>query len=118
MCQLDAVVFDYGDTLMQYTYDRPTHVRSLDRLLEHLGVRDVGGERLLAEVDRLFPPALEARGEEGEMDYASLVREALAALGLGADWPQLVEAMRAGHREWDANVTLHEDSIELLRGVR
>jgi len=118
MGALDAVVFDYGDTLMRFTYDEPTHVRSLARLLEHLGAADVGGERLFRELARLFGPALEARGTEGEMDYPRLVREALAVLGLIADERALIDALRAGHREWDGNVVVHPDARALLRGVR
>ena len=80
-------------------------MRSLATLLDHLGVAGVDGERLFAEVERRFGPALEARGEEGEMDYAELVREALVALDLGVEREPLIEALRAGHREWDGNVS-------------
>jgi putative hydrolase of the HAD superfamily len=52
------------------------------------------------------------------MDYAELVREALAALDLGVGPEALIPAMRAGHREWDANVSVHPDALALLRGVR
>jgi putative hydrolase of the HAD superfamily len=115
---LAAVVFDYGDTLMSFAYDEATHVRSLTTLLGHLGVTGVAGERLFAEVDRRFGSALEARGEEGELDYAELVRESLVAFDLGIDRRPLLDALRAGHREWDGNVSVLPEAVELLRGVR
>jgi putative hydrolase of the HAD superfamily len=118
MDDLAAVVFDYGDTLMRYSYDEATHVQSLAALLDHLGATGVDGRTLFDEVERRLGPALEARGEEGEMDYAELVREALAALDLGVDPEALIPAMRAGHREWDGNVSVHPDALALLRGVR
>jgi putative hydrolase of the HAD superfamily len=118
MGDLAAVVFDYGDTLMEYSYDEATHVRSLAALLDHLGATGVDGRTLFYEVERRFGPALEARGDDGEMDYAELVREALAALDLGVDTEGLIPAMRAGHREWDGNVSTHPDALALLRGVR
>jgi putative hydrolase of the HAD superfamily len=116
--ELDAVLFDYGGTLMSFSYDDATHVRSLSALLEHLGVTGVDGRQLFAEVERRFGPALEARGEEGEMDYADLVRQALAALDLGVEPAALVDAMRAAHRQWDGNVTVLPEAVELLSGVR
>jgi putative hydrolase of the HAD superfamily len=115
---LAAVMFDYGDTLISFSYDDGTHKRSLATLLDHLGVAGVDGERLFAEVERRFGPALEARGEEGEMDYAELVREALVTLDLGVEREPLIEALRAGHREWDGNVTVLPEAADLLRGVR
>jgi putative hydrolase of the HAD superfamily len=118
MGSFEAVLFDYGDTLMHYSYDEATHVRSLATLLDHLGATGVDGRQLFGEVDRRLGPALEARGENGEMDYAGLVGEALAALDLGVDGRRLMAAMRAGHREWDANVAVHADAVELLGGVR
>lgn len=118
MADLAAVVFDYGDTLISFAYDDETHARSLATLLEQLGATGVDGERLFAEVERRFGPALEARGEQGEMDYAELVREALAALDLGVDRQALLSALRAGHREWDGNVTVLPEAAELLAGVR
>jgi putative hydrolase of the HAD superfamily len=115
---LEAVVFDYGDTLIRYRYDEATHVRSLATLLDHLGATGVDGRRLFGEVDRRLGPALEARGDGGEIDYEGLVREALATLDVDVDDGRLTEAMRAGHREWDANVAVHPDALELLHGVR
>ena len=115
---LAAVVFDYGDTLMSFAYDDATQVRSLAMLLDHLGVTGVDGGQLFAEVERRFGPALEARGGDGEMDYAELVREALVALDLGVGRQALLAALRAGHRVWDDKVTVLPEALELLRGVR
>jgi len=118
MAPLEAVVFDYGDTLIRFDYDPEVHVRSLVLLLEHLGAGHVDPQRLFDEVDGRLAAALEARGEEGELDFALLVREALAAVDVGAEPDAVLAAMRAGQRAWDDNRTLHPQAAELLRAVR
>ena len=118
MSQLEAVVFDYGDTLIRFDYDRAVHVRSLALLLEHLGAGGVPPELLFAEVDARLAAALEARGEQGELDFAVVVREALAAVDVGAEPDEVIAAMRAGQPAWNANRFLHPDAPALLCGVR
>lgn len=115
---MQAVVFDYGDTLIRFNYDRAAHVRSLRLLLDHLGAGHVDAEQLFEEVDARLTDALEARGAEGELDFALVVRESLAAVDVGAEPARVVDAMRAGQRAWEPQRELHPDTIELLREVR
>ncbi len=92
-------------------------MRSLGLLLDHLGAGDVDPEQMFGEVDARLAAALEARGPEGELDFALVVRESLAAVDVGADPAAVVDAMRAGQRAWEPQRALHPDAIELLRGV-
>jgi putative hydrolase of the HAD superfamily len=87
-------------------------------LLDHLGAGQVDAERLFEEVDARLADALEARGTEGELDFAVVVRESLAAVDVGADPDRVVDAMRAGQRAWEPQRELHPDTIDLLREVR
>jgi putative hydrolase of the HAD superfamily len=118
MPAFQGAVFDYGDTLIRFEYDRAAHVRSLGLLLEHLGSGDVPAERLFEEVDARLGEALEARGDDGELDFALVVRESLAAVDVGADPEAVIAAMRAGQRAWESQRALHPEAVELLRGVR
>lgn len=118
MATLRAVLFDYGDTLFRFRYDERTHVQALDGLLRELGEDEVSADALFLEVDRRLGPALDARGEHGEMDYLALVREALEAVGVSVQDAALASAMRVEHRGWDGNRELHADAVALLRGVR
>jgi HAD superfamily hydrolase (TIGR01509 family) len=118
MAELAAVVFDYGDTLMQFRYDPAVHARSLALVAERLGAGRLEGEQLLGPVDELLSAAMVARGELGELDYVAVVREALAGLGVEAAPAQVVAAMRAAQRVWDGNRELHPATIELLEGLR
>ena len=118
MPAFQGAVFDYGDTLIRFEYDQAAHVRSLGLLLDHLGSGDVPAERLFEEVDARLGEALEARGDDGELDFALVVRESLAAVDVGADPDAVIAAMRAGQRAWESQRALHPDAVELLRGVR
>ena len=118
MAVLEAVLFDYGDTLFRFRYDERTHAAALAGLLEELGRADVSADALFLEVDHRLGPGLDARGEHGELDYLALVRDALAAVGVVVDEQALLRAVRAEHRGWDANRQLHPDSLRLLAAVR
>jgi HAD superfamily hydrolase (TIGR01509 family) len=118
MAELAAVVFDYGDTLMRFRYDRAVHARSLALVAERLGAVRLGGEQLLGPVDELLSEAMVARGELGELDYVAVVRQALAGLGVEATAAKVVAAMRAAQRVWAGNRELHPATIELLQGLR
>lgn len=118
MAELAAVVFDYGDTLMRFRYDPAVHARSLALAAERLGAGHLTGEQLFGPVDELLAAAMVARGELGELDYAAVVREALAGLGVVASPAQVVDAMRAAQGVWAANRELHPAAIELLGGLR
>jgi len=118
MAALEAVLFDYGDTLFRFRYDERTHAAALAGLLDELGRADVSADALFVEFDQRLGPGLDARGEHGELDYLALVRDALAAVGVVVDEQALLRAMRVEHRGWDRNRELHPDSLQLLAAVR
>lgn len=118
MAELSAVVFDYGDTLMQFRYDRATHARSLGLVAEHLGAGHVAGDQLFAQVDGRLAQAMRARGAMGELDYVAVVREALAALGVEATAAEVVAAMRPAQRAWVDCRELHPATVEMLQALR
>lgn len=117
---LDAVLLDYGDTLFRFTYDEATHVASLARLLDVLGQTGISGERLLEELDPRFWEAI-GRSEEThvEIDYAGVVRDALAAVGVArVDDESLAGAMWDAHRVWIPRREVHPQTHALLAALR
>jgi putative hydrolase of the HAD superfamily len=113
---LDAVLFDWGDTLMRWAPD-PDFI-------------DAGHEAGLRAVGRAADPAYTARfradvlpqlfGRDGldESDYAALVREALAASGIELDDDELVRFLEAEHTAWRPAVSLASTTHALLDALR
>jgi len=113
---LDAVLFDWGHTLMDWTWD--------DALLEEghrAGLAAIGAPAEKA-------PALSAgyRNESRlfqwevpeEVEYPSLARELLAAVGVDVDDAQLERFLLAEHAAWAPARRLASMSHALLDAVR
>ena len=118
MAALEAVLFDYGDTLMRFSYDRETHLRALAAMLAELGASAAAAELVAAELELRLGPEFAVDVGQDEVDYLMLMRESLAAAGIDAPAEALRDAMAAEHRCWDASCELHADAAALLDGVR
>ena len=118
MAALRAVVFDFGDTLMRFRYDRDTHLRALAAMLAELGAPAAAAEPIAAELELRLGPALEVRTDQVEVDYLALMRDSLEAAGVDVELDRLRQALRAEHRCWDDSCELHPDAVALLDGVQ
>ena len=116
---LEAVLFDWGDTLMEFAWDM-----ELIAAGQRAGLKAIGAERL-AEDDAFVDP--EARfaaitalfeGTLDEIDYPGFVREALEDAGVFVDEEQLGRFLEAEHAAWDPARVLARDTHALLEALR
>jgi len=114
---LRAVLLDYGDTLFHFHYDRETHLRACEALLEGAGGDPADAVTLLEAFGPAFERAVAERDPDTELDYPLLMRGLLAAVGVLADDARLDAALEAEHRAWDGARELHPEALELLDGL-
>jgi putative hydrolase of the HAD superfamily len=116
---LQAVLFDWGDTLMQFAYS-PELVSAGHRAgLEAIGRDGLPGadavtERFRAEYEPLFwvPGTIE------EIEYPGLVRGLLGDFGVEIDDDELMRFLEAEHLAWDPARILAAHTHPLLESLR
>jgi putative hydrolase of the HAD superfamily len=95
---LDAVLFDWGDTLMRWSWD--------DGLLDvghRAGLAAIGREplrELTARFREAYLPLLEAPGVLEEVEYPGLVRQVLGDVGIAISDDDLNRFLDAEHGAW------------------
>jgi putative hydrolase of the HAD superfamily len=113
---LDAVLFDWGETLMHWEWD--------PSLLEEghaAGLRAIGCEPRPALTERFvdaYLPLLDAPGGLEEVDYSALMARLLAELGIEADEVQLGRFLEAEHSFWEPSHRLASTTHGLLEALR
>jgi len=115
---LDAVLFDYGHTLLDFQFDEDLWLGSLRDMLVAAGASPERAPELRDELLRRFTELSADPDDHAELVYAEVVADALAACG-SSPGPDLVRAaIEAEHRGWAAARHLHPDAHELLEAVR
>ena len=116
---LEAVLFDWGDTLMQFAYSA-----ELVSAGHRAGLAAIGREDL-PEVDALtehfreeYEPLFWAPGTIEEIEYPGLVRRLLADFGVEIDDDQLGRYLQAEHTAWDPARILAAHTHPLLESLR
>jgi putative hydrolase of the HAD superfamily len=116
---LEAVFFDWGDTLMQFAYS-PELVSAGHRA----GLEAVGRDGL-PDVDELtehfrehYEPLFWAPGTIEEIEYPSLVRRLLGDFGIEIDDEELGRFLEAEHVAWDPARILAAHTHPLLETLR
>jgi putative hydrolase of the HAD superfamily len=116
---LDAVLFDWGSTLMDFVWD--------DALVEEghrAGLRAIGRDdaeelaRLSAHFRERYLPLLHAPGTLEEVEYPGLVRELLSTFGIEASDDELARYLEAEHRAWEPAMQVGSTSVALLEALR
>ena len=116
---IDAVLFDWGDTLFHFAYD--------DALLEsgwEAGLAAIGRDELpghaeaTARFRERYFPLLWQPGSLEEIEYPELVRECLAELGVAVDDEELSRFLEAEHAAWDGARLLGSSTHALLDVLR
>ena len=116
---LEAVLFDWGDTLMQFAYS-PELVAAGHRA----GLAAIGRDGL-PEVEALtqhfterYEPLFWAPGTIEEIEYPALVRRLLADFDVVIDDEELDRYLAAEHEAWDPARLLGAHTHALLESLR
>jgi putative hydrolase of the HAD superfamily len=116
---LEAVLFDWGDTLMQFAYS-PELVSAGHRA----GLAAIGRDGL-PEVEALtehfrerYEPLFWAPGTIEEIEYPGLVRQLLDDFDVEIDDDELARYLEAEHAAWDPARLLAAHSHALLEALR
>jgi putative hydrolase of the HAD superfamily len=113
---LEAVLFDWGDTLMQWTWRDELlaagHVAGLDAI----GRAPLPG--LTARFHEAYMPLLVQPGVLEEVEYPQLVRDALAEFDLDLTSEELVRFLEAEHAAWAPARALASTTHALLEVLR
>jgi putative hydrolase of the HAD superfamily len=113
---LDAVLFDWGDTLMRWTFEPELLVAG-----HAAGLRALGREPVPALTERFrdtYLPLMFAPGTVEEVEYPALVRQLLAESGIEAGDAELDRFLDAEHTAWAPARQLADTTHALLETLR
>lgn len=116
---IDAVLFDYGDTLMRFAYE-PALVEAGHRAglaaVGRDGMPDAGA--VAARFREAYEPLLWAPDSLDELEYPGLVRRLLGDLGVEVDDGELAAFLEAEHEAWAPARLLGAHTHALLESLR
>ena len=116
---LDAVLFDWGDTLFHFAYD--------EQLLEagwEAGLAAIGRDGLppheetAARFRERYVPLLWEPGSLDEIEYPGLIREALGGFGVEVSDEELARFLAAEHEAWQPARQMGSSTHALLDALR
>ncbi len=114
---LRAVLFDYGLTLVTFTYPRACLLRALAAARPWLGPGAPDPETLLRNVLEPLEEALPGYGED-EVDYLDFYERAWWRAGVAASRDTLYRVLDLEQRCWDESVRVAPDAREALQRLR
>jgi HAD superfamily hydrolase (TIGR01509 family) len=114
---VEAVLFDYGLTLVTSTYPRAELLQVLADVRPWLGAGAPGPETLMREVLEPLEDGLQALGED-EVDYMDLYERAWRRAGVQAPRETLYRILDLEQRCWDRTVRLAPDALQTLERMR
>jgi putative hydrolase of the HAD superfamily len=116
---LRAVLFDWGDTLMQFAYE-PELVEAGQRAgleaLERDGLPEA--DAITAHFRKHYEPLLWVPGTLEEIEYPGLVRELLGHFGIEVTDDELGKFLEAEHAAWEPARVLGSTTHALLEALR
>ena len=113
---LDAVLFDWGDTLMRWEWEPELLAAG-----HAAGLRALGREPDTAVTERFrdtYLPLMFAPGAVEEVEYPGLVRQLLAESGVEAADDELERFLEAEHAAWAPARRLADTTHALLESLR
>jgi putative hydrolase of the HAD superfamily len=113
---LEAVLFDWGDTLMRWAWEPELLAAGHAAGLGALGL-DPDAE-LTARFRDSYLPLMFAPGAVEEVEYPGLVRQLLAESGIAVDDDELGRFLEAEHAAWAPARQLADTTHALLEALR
>ena len=113
-----AVLFDYGLTLVSFKYPTPCLLETLERVRDWLGPAPATAEWLLLHVLHPLESDLEGFGSDDEVDYLDFYRRAWQRAGLDLPAELLYRILDLEQQCWDSAVTVAPGALEVLDRVR
>jgi putative hydrolase of the HAD superfamily len=116
---LDAVLFDWGDTLFHFAYDEALLEAGWEAGLGALGRDDLPthGETAARFRER-YVPLLWVPGSLEEIEYPGMVRELLHGFGVEVSDEELGRFLEAEHAAWEPARQLGDATHALLDSLR
>jgi putative hydrolase of the HAD superfamily len=116
---LEAVLFDWGDTLMQFVFDEELIGAGHLAGLAALGRDDLPEvEAVTAHFRERYEPLFWAPGTIEEIEYPGLVRQCLQDMGVEIDDAALDRFLEAEHAAWEPARVLATTTHGLLDSLR
>ena len=116
---VDAVLFDWGDTLFHFAYDEALLEAGWEAGLATLDREELPGhDESAARFREKYMPLLWVPGSVDEVEYPEMIRELLAGFGVELGDDELRGFLEAEHRAWDPARQLGAHTHALLDSLR
>ena len=116
---LEAVLFDWGDTLMDFQYDEDLMREAFHAGLAALGRDDLPPAEEISEHFRAeFEPLFWAPGTVEEIEYPGMIRDALRHFGVEISDDELARFLEAEHAGWAPARVIGATTHALLEALR
>ena len=116
---LDAVLFDWGDTLFHFAYDEALLEAGWEAGLATLERDELPGHNeRAARFRERYMPLLWVPGSVDEVEYPEMIRELLGGFGVELADEELERFLEAEHAAWDPARQLSAHTHALLDSLR
>src|SRR5918994_7258101 len=116
---VDAVLFDWGDTLFHFVYDEALLGAGWEAGLATLDREELPGhDESAARFREKYMPLLWVPGSVDEVEYPEMIRELLAGFGVELGDDELRRFLEAEHAAWDPARQLRAHTHALLDSLR
>jgi putative hydrolase of the HAD superfamily len=116
---LEAVLFDWGDTLMEFRFDEELMDRAFRAGLAGMGRDDLApADEIRAHFRERFEPLFWVPGTLEEIEYPGMIRDALAHFGVRLTDDELARFLEAEHAAWQPARVLGSTTHALLEALR